>query len=587
MSGMVRTVVCLLMAALSMSAAQSAQRGTEPFVPVGMWYAGGTVQPPMAPREPAKEKEAWRRDLALMKTLGFNSVTSWVDWASAEPERGTYNFEALEQMLTLAGEIGLKVIVRVYTDAAPGWLGARYTDAHVILDEGRGDPAGAPGFCPDHPGVRSDLLAFIGAAARAASRHASLYAVALRSDSVIARARPGSMSAAFCGCPHTLARMRAWLAQRPGVAPTGGLEREAFISEARQADLQHAADTARAQGARIVAGYPSRGGVSGQKDRRMAASVDYYGTRLAPEVAAPLWPALGLTWALDRMSAEARERGWWLAELDAGEHTKPAHVTAADLRLRGWASYSRGARAIGYAGLTVQELAGPDGRPTARASAAGELAGNLTRNVRLFAPMRARRSRVAVVETPQPGAASQRAGPLDSIPAVYRATFQQNIQADVLAPEDLLAGAASKYAVVGVAPGPAPPVIEEVLKAYARDGGTVIREAHGEERTTIERIQRQVAAAGVTPDIRLDGAPGLVEARFLESPDALLLIAINHAATPQTVTMHFSPDTPEAIWQNMETGAAVHFVQRTEGPTYRHAFAARDVLVLVRGKRLR
>jgi hypothetical protein len=47
------------------------------------------------------------------------------------------------------------------------------------------------------------------------------------------------------------------------------------------------------------------------------------------------------------------------------------------------------------------------------------------------------------------------------------------------------------------------------------------------------------------------------------------------------------PDVPEAIWQNIETGASVNFVQTPTGPTYAHAFGARDVMVLVRGKRLR
>jgi hypothetical protein len=89
------------------------------------------------------------------------------------------------------------------------------------------------------------------------------------------------------------------------------------------------------------------------------------------------------------------------------------------------------------------------------------------------------------------------------------------------------------------------------------------------------------------PEVRIDGAPGLVEARFLESSGAMLLIAINHAALAQTVTFSFAPDIPEAIWQNMETGAAVNFVQTASGPTYTHMFAPRDVMVLVRGKRLR
>lgn len=106
-------------------------------------------------------------------------------------------------------------------------------------------------------------------------------------------------------------------------------------------------------------------------------------------------------------------------------------------------------------------------------------------------------------------------------------------------------------------------------------------------RAAGELLQALVAMAGVSPDVRIDGGAGSVEARFLESSDARVLIAINHADTPQKVTMTFTPDTQEAIWQNMESGAAVNFVAGPEGPTYTHAFAARDVLVLMIRKALR
>ena len=39
----------------------------EPFVPIGVWYGGGTSRAPMVSRNPAPEKEAWRRDLAAIK----------------------------------------------------------------------------------------------------------------------------------------------------------------------------------------------------------------------------------------------------------------------------------------------------------------------------------------------------------------------------------------------------------------------------------------------------------------------------------------------------------------------------------------
>jgi hypothetical protein len=100
-------------------------------------------------------------------------------------------------------------------------------------------------------------------------------------------------------------------------------------------------------------------------------------------------------------------------------------------------------------------------------------------------------------------------------------------------------------------------------------------------------IGRIAAAAGVTPEVRIAGADGSVEARFLESSSAMLLLAMNYSSASHKVTFTFAPDVPEAIWQNMETGAAVNFVDGPEGATYTHTFAPHDVLVLVRGKRLR
>ncbi len=87
--------------------------------------------------------------------------------------------------------------------------------------------------------------------------------------------------------------------------------------------------------------------------------------------------------------------------------------------------------------------------------------------------------------------------------------------------------------------------------------------------------------------MRIEGASGLVETRFLESSDVLMLIGLNHADSPQRVKMTFTPDTQEAIWQNMETGSAVNFVAGPDGPTYTYSFQPRDALVLMIRKNVR
>src|SRR6185295_949300 len=141
-------------------------QSSAPFVPIGVWYGGGTTRAPMVSRNPAPEREAWRRDLAAIHSLGFNSIKTWVDWASAEPDRGRYRFDALDQLLTLADEVGLKVIVQIYT-----------------------------------------------AAARAAS-HASFYGIDVWSEPHIVNWVWFNTPAEFCYCPHTQARFRDWLKRK-------------------------------------------------------------------------------------------------------------------------------------------------------------------------------------------------------------------------------------------------------------------------------------------------------------------------------------------------------------------------------------
>jgi hypothetical protein len=85
--------------------------------------------------------------------------------------------------------------------------------------------------------------------------------------------------------------------------------------------------------------------------------------------------------------------------------------------------------------------------------------------------------------------------------------------------------------------------------------------------------------------IAITGGQDDVEARWLESSDALLLIAINHASEPRNVTLTFPREVPEAVWQNMLSGGSVNFVAGPTGPFYEHVFPPHDVLVLMIRKR--
>ena len=80
---------------------------------------------------------------------------------------------------------------------------------------------------------------------------------------------------------------------------------------------------------------------------------------------------------------------------------------------------------------------------------------------------------------------------------------------------------------------------------------------------------------------------GPVSVDLLESPDALVIVAINHAPAVRKVTITFAPGFPEAVWQNMEEGNSVEFVAGRNGPFLEHSFAPEDVLVLAIRKNVR
>ena len=87
-------------------------------------------------------------------------------------------------------------------------------------------------------------------------------------------------------------------------------------------------------------------------------------------------------------------------------------------------------------------------------------------------------------------------------------------------------------------------------------------------------------------EFRIDAMSPQLTATFLESEQALVLLAIN-LGPPRQVTFAFSPEIPEAVWQNMLGGGAVNFVAGPDGPTYTRSFAGNEVLVLMIRKRWR
>lgn len=103
----------------------------EPFVGVGIWYAGADVLPPASP---SVNVEALKDDLSMIRRAGFNVITAWISWRDAEPQRGSRSLAGLERLAAAAGAADLKVAVVAYTTPAPEWAASEPDAAGRFID---------------------------------------------------------------------------------------------------------------------------------------------------------------------------------------------------------------------------------------------------------------------------------------------------------------------------------------------------------------------------------------------------------------------------------------------------------------------
>lgn len=423
------------------------------FVPIAVWYGGGKARAPMLEPDPHSRKEAWRKDLQQIKALGFNTVRCWIDWSSAEPREGEYHFESVEQIADLAQEVGLRVVIQVYADSAPEWVGKKYPDSHFVDISGAVMPShAAPGYCFDHPGVRERVLGFYSALAERMKGRPAFLGWDLWSEPLIinwgyAYYLP---SPEFCFCPYTVSRFRDWLKTRYGtleelnrvwyrrfeswndVGPnrlstilsyTDFIDWRFFIIDKMAQDLKARYSAVKRVVPNAVAtAHTSLPALSSSPlfaygssdDWKMAGVVDYYGTSFYPKHSFTVGYNPAYRGALlDSARSSGGDRGFWIGELQAGFGTialrLSSTVTADDLRMWMWSALARGAKAVNvYAwypmssgfesgGFGLIEL---DGTVTERARAAGEIGKVIDAHQRLFARARPIRAGVAIVYNP-------------------------------------------------------------------------------------------------------------------------------------------------------------------------------------------
>jgi len=140
-------------------------------------------------RQPTPLPGEWDRDLGNIRGMGFDVIQLRPQWRWHERNEGELDFADLDRLFDLAEKHKLKVLFKFLLPAGPEWLFDRY-DAYRVRPNG-------------------ERNRFIRAAVRRYRDRPNLLAWHAWNE-------PRSRPADDCACPDSMAKYRAWLAERFG-----------------------------------------------------------------------------------------------------------------------------------------------------------------------------------------------------------------------------------------------------------------------------------------------------------------------------------------------------------------------------------
>ncbi len=154
------------------------------------------------------DKSLWVRDADLMQQTGVKLVRlAEFAWCRLEPREGVFDFDWLDEAVSLFAERDIGVVLCTPTSCPPLWLYEKYPDAVMVEKDGTPTRIGIRGHrCINHPAVRE-------ACERIIRRMAEHYA---GNSAVVAWQIDNELEAYFCFCPRCNERFRQWLRAKYG-----------------------------------------------------------------------------------------------------------------------------------------------------------------------------------------------------------------------------------------------------------------------------------------------------------------------------------------------------------------------------------
>src|SRR5882724_1422440 len=159
--------------------------------------------------------EDWARDYDTAAADGFNTFRHWFMWSAIEVAPGVYDWAEYDRQLDLAAERGIATVIAEFVTAAPEWAWRQLAHARYVDRDGK--PAvsqmshssavsGFPGLCLDNEAAHARAERFLTDLVLRYREHPGLAAYDIWNEC--------NVPAAYCYCPATAEKFRAWLRDR-------------------------------------------------------------------------------------------------------------------------------------------------------------------------------------------------------------------------------------------------------------------------------------------------------------------------------------------------------------------------------------
>ncbi len=176
-------------------------------------------------RAPTPARSEWRRDLEGFAARGLNTIKIWAQWRWNTPAEGEYHFDDILELLDIAEQTGIQVVINTITDVAPAWIDVKYPDCRMVTLGGQvlgpqtNGPRpinGAPSPCFHHQAAMQHSYDFLAACVKACHNAPALAVWDAWNEPELteAIAREPKLENIVCYCAHSRAAFLAWLRRR-------------------------------------------------------------------------------------------------------------------------------------------------------------------------------------------------------------------------------------------------------------------------------------------------------------------------------------------------------------------------------------